>query len=107
MLVVLGSALSVWHLYYFERLFSKNRDFMKGSYLGPSFKKNEIENELINCGAKYHNLDNQLVLLEKIVLELEQEKIVGCIEWNLDLEHLEQKVLLLMQDHLECKKNLI
>ena len=42
----LGSALSVWHLYYSkERLFTKNRDFMKGSYLGPSFKKNEIENE--------------------------------------------------------------
>ena len=80
----LGSALSVWHLYYSkERLFTKNRDFMKGSYLGPSFKKNEIENELINCGAKYHNLDNQN-LLEKIVLELEQEKIVGWMQGRME-----------------------
>ena len=56
---------------------------MKGSYLGPSFKKNEIENELINCGAKYHNLDNQN-LLEKIVLELEQEKIVGWMQGRME-----------------------
>ena len=63
----LGSALSVWHLYYSkERLLTKNRDLMKGSYLGPSFNKNEIENELNSCKAKYHILDGQNIL-EKVI----------------------------------------
>ena len=80
----LGSALSVWHLYYSkERLLTKNRDLMKGSYLGPSFNKNEIENELNICKAKYHILDDQNIL-EKVVSELEQEKIVGWMQGRME-----------------------
>ena len=80
----LGSALSVWHLYYSkERLLTKNRDLMKGSYLGPSFNKNEIENELNICKAKYHILDGQNIL-EKVVSELEQEKIVGWMQGRME-----------------------
>ncbi len=80
----LGSALSVWHLYYSkERLLTKNRDLMKGSYLGPNFNKNEIENELNICKAKYHILDDQNTL-EKVVSELEQEKIVGWMQGRME-----------------------
>ena len=80
----LESALSVWHLYYSkERLLTKNRDLMKGSYLGPSFNKNEIENELNICKAKYHILDDQNIL-EKVVSELEQEKIVGWMQGRME-----------------------
>jgi hypothetical protein len=53
MLVVhLGAALSTWYLHHNkERTASKERDAMKGAYLGPEFTDTEIEAELTACGA--------------------------------------------------------
>ena len=49
----LGAALAFWY----QELGNKRKvvssgDEMKGSYLGPSFKENEIENTLKNLGGK-------------------------------------------------------
>ena len=48
----LGAALSTWYSHYNnERKVKKNRDNMKGAYLGPEFSDAEIEAELNACGA--------------------------------------------------------
>ena len=53
----LGAALSAWYLHFNKkRKVSDCRDSMKGSYLGPEFKDEEIEKELINCGAVFKKL---------------------------------------------------
>ena len=53
----LGAALSTWYLYHNkERVYSKERDAMKGAYLGPEFTDTEIEAELKACGARFKKL---------------------------------------------------
>ena len=50
----LGAALSTWYLHHNkERYASKDRDAMKGAYLGPEFTNAEIEAELTACGATF------------------------------------------------------
>ena len=56
MLVVSGAALSVWYSYYnCGRKVSTERDAMGGSYLGPEYSNEEI-NELKSSGAVYWKL---------------------------------------------------
>ena len=50
----LGAALSTSYLHYnTKRFVSKERDAMKGAYLGPEFTDAEIEAELMDCGAPH------------------------------------------------------
>ena len=52
----LGAALSTWYLRHGkERRVSTERDAMKGAFLGPEFKDNDIEAELKTCGAVYES----------------------------------------------------
>jgi len=80
----LGAALAFWY----QELGNKRRvatkgDDMKGSYLGPSFTENEIENTLKNLGAKYekHNEEN---LITFIANELKNEKTVGWFQGRME-----------------------
>lgn len=59
----LGSALSTWYLHHQnERTVPKERDGMKGAYLGPEFSDAEIEADLIACGAIYKKCsENELI----------------------------------------------
>ena len=59
----LGAALAYWHL---EKGNKKKNDFdiMEGSYLGPKFSNNEIENDLKKIGAKYEKYNNNEILLK-------------------------------------------
>jgi len=58
-----GGALGSAQAFYYQELDNKREflktDSMKGSYLGPQFTDDEVENELKNCGANYKkvNLD--------------------------------------------------
>ena len=62
----LGAALSVWHLHYNNnRNILRERDSMKGSYLGPEFNDHEIETEMNLCGAKYEKFKDEK-LIEKV-----------------------------------------
>ena len=36
-----------------------HHDIMKGSFLGPEFENNEIEDHLEKCGAKYKKYNNK------------------------------------------------
>ena len=35
---------------------------MKGAFLGPSYNKEEIENSLLKCGAKFESLDDDTII---------------------------------------------
>ncbi len=80
----LGAALAFWY----NELGNKRKavtsgDEMKGSYLGPSFTDNEIENTLKKLGAKYEkkNEDN---LIDAIANELKDKKTVGWFQGRME-----------------------
>tara|TARA_B100000242_G_C43054304_1_gene492982 strand:+ start:3492 stop:5330 length:1839 start_codon:yes stop_codon:yes gene_type:complete len=80
----LGSALSVWYLHHNkERVTSTERDAMKGSYLGPEFKDNEIKDELIACGAKFKKLSED-EMVEEVALALANVKAIGWMQGRME-----------------------
>tara|TARA_B100000927_G_scaffold291348_1_gene293099 strand:- start:1016 stop:2860 length:1845 start_codon:yes stop_codon:yes gene_type:complete len=81
----LGAALSTWFLHYKkkERIASKERDAMKGAYLGPEFSETEIEKELINCGAIFKKL-SKTEMVDEVVTALTEEKAVGWMQGRME-----------------------
>ena len=80
----LGAALSTWFLHHDnERTVSKNRDAMKGTYLGPEFSNAEIETELNECSAIYKKLsENELI--DEVASALVDEKVVGWMQGRME-----------------------
>ena len=80
----LGAALAAWHISYNkDRVLSDERDEMSGSYLGPSFSNEDIEDFLSDCGAKFHKFDEQN-LIKKVVISLSEEKAVGWFQGRME-----------------------
>ena len=80
----LGAALTVWFLHYKnERSIADGYDSMKGSYLGPSFKNDEIETELKKCGALYKKM-LQTDLIEEVATSLSNQKAVGWMQGRME-----------------------
>jgi carbamoyltransferase len=80
----LGAALSVWYLKYAKnRKLISGKDSMNGSYLGPSYSDSAIENDLIECGAKFHKLKEE-ILIEKVAEALVDEKAIGWIQGRME-----------------------
>jgi len=80
----LGAALAFWY----QELGNKRKvvpsgDEMKGSYLGPSFTENEIENTLKTLGAKYEK-QNEENLINTIANELKNEKTIGWFQGRME-----------------------
>jgi carbamoyltransferase len=80
----LGAALSTWYLHYHkDRSTSKERDAMKGAYLGPKFSDAEIETELTACGAVYKKLSED-AMIEEVASTLANEKAVGWMQGRME-----------------------
>jgi carbamoyltransferase len=80
----LGSALAVWHMKYNKKNFKNSKnDLMKGTYLGPSFSNNEIENFLNNYGVVYHkfNIKKLLDVVTKLICE---KKAIGWMQGRME-----------------------
>tara|TARA_A100001011_G_scaffold400580_2_gene516455 strand:- start:2857 stop:4698 length:1842 start_codon:yes stop_codon:yes gene_type:complete len=80
----LGSALAFWH----QELRNKRNvdhkgDDMKGSYLGPSFSEDEIENSLKLLGAKYEKFEDK-DLIKTVANELKNEKTIGWFQGRME-----------------------
>ena len=76
----LGAALSIWHLYHNkERVVENNQDKMQGAFLGPDFSDEEIEAELVSCGANYKKLSEE-DLIEKVAIALIEGKAIGWMQ---------------------------
>ena len=80
----LGAALVSWHLHHNkEQTVSKERDGMKGAFLGPEFSDTEIETELKACGAVYgKRSENELI--EEVAEALANEKAVGWMQGRME-----------------------
>ena len=79
----LGAALALWHLDQVnERKINLNDD-MKGSYLGPEFTQNQIEDELKSIGAIYETVDYEQ-LLYQTVEHLSNDKAIGWFQGRME-----------------------
>jgi len=80
----LGAALSTWYLHHNkERVTTRDRDAMKGAYLGPEFTDSEIEIELTACGAKFKKL-SETEMIEEVASALADEKAVGWMQGRME-----------------------
>ncbi len=80
----LGAALAFWHQELNnKRKIASSGDDMKGSYLGPLFSENQIENALKNLGAKYEK-QNEENLINTIANELKNEKTIGWFQGRME-----------------------
>ena len=80
----LGAALSTWYLHHGkERTVSKERDAMRGAYLGPEFSNAEIETEFKACGAVYKKCSEK-ELIDEVAAALEDEKAVGWMQGRME-----------------------
>jgi len=79
----LGAALFVhYQLLNNERVIG-NRDFQRGSYLGPKFSSNEIEHWLNENGFPYTKLNDNEVP-DKVAEILDSEKVVGWFSGRME-----------------------
>ena len=80
----LSAAISTWYLHHNkERSTSKERDSMKGAYLGPEFSDAEIEAELTACGAIFKKLSaNEMI--EEVASALANENAVGWMQGRME-----------------------
>ena len=82
-----GGALGSAQAFYYQELDNKREflktDSMKGSYLGPQFTDDEVENELKNCGANYKkvNLDQ---IIKETAKALSEEKAIGWFQGRME-----------------------
>ena len=80
----LGAALSTWYLHHNkERIASKERDDMKGAYLGPEFNDTDIEAELTACGAKFKKRSENEII-DEVAAALADEKAVGWMQGRME-----------------------
>lgn len=80
----LGAALNV-HYHYLDqpRQCDGAEDAMRGSYLGPSFTNEEIEDALQKLEANYERLDDQTVC-DRVVAYLSEEKVIGWFQGRME-----------------------
>jgi carbamoyltransferase len=79
----LGVALSVWYKEMGKPRKVNSSDSMKGSYLGPVYLQEAIEEELANCGAKFETL-TEGEMLEHAALALAEGKAVGWFQGRME-----------------------
>ncbi|MEM6883877.1 MAG: carbamoyltransferase [Verrucomicrobiota bacterium] len=81
----LGAALYANHFYQGRErnIQSDGMDQMKGAYLGPSFKDEEISECLNQCGAKWERLDRD-ELLKRVSEDLATELAVGWFQGKME-----------------------
>ena len=80
----LGAALAFWYNELGnKRSVSKEVDEMQGSYLGPSFKDDQVENTLKSLNAKYkkYSEDN---LINIIAEKIKNEKTIGWFQGRME-----------------------
>jgi len=79
-----GAALAAWHQYDEQPRPSRNgSDRMNGSYLGPSFTNEEVEQFLRKQDAPYVRLDGD-ELFRRVAEELAAEKVVGWLQGRME-----------------------
>ena len=78
----LGAALALWHLE-LKKKRAEYKDDMQGSYLGPSYSDDEIEQELNNLNAKFQIL-NENEIIEKTSESLKNGDAIGWFQGRME-----------------------
>ena len=82
-----GGALGAAQAFYYQELDKKREtlktDSMKGSYLGPWFTDNQVEDELDSCGANYKKLTSDEIVKEA-AKALSEEKVIGWFQGRME-----------------------
>jgi carbamoyltransferase len=82
-----GGALGAAQAFYYQELDNKRKilktDSMNGSYLGPKFSDDQVENELKNCGANFKKLTSHQVIIDT-AKALSEEKAVGWFQGRME-----------------------
>ena len=79
----LGAALALWHIDQDNERKVNYKDDMKGSYLGPEFNQNQIEEELKSVGANFDILDYEN-LISQTSDHLSNEKAIGWFQGRME-----------------------
>jgi len=79
----LGAALALWHIEKKQNRTVSSNDDMKGSYLGPEFNQEEIEQELKIAGAKFETFKYE-ELIDKTAELLSKEKAIGWFQGRME-----------------------
>ena len=75
----LGVALCIWYQVLDEKRLTNGEDAMKGSYLGPHYKENEIKIFLDSKKIPYRQL-NETLLTKMVSSDLQKGKVVGWFQ---------------------------
>ena len=82
-----GGALGAAQAFYYQELDNKRKilktDLMNGSYLGPKFLDDQVEDELKNCGANFKKLTSDQIIKET-AKALSEEKVVGWFQGRME-----------------------
>ncbi len=82
-----GGALGAAQSFYYQELDNKRKilktDSMNGSYLGPQFTDDQVENELKSCGANYKKLTSDQIIKDT-AKALSEEKAVGWFQGRME-----------------------
>jgi len=82
-----GGALGAAQAFYYQELDNGRKilktDLMSGSYLGPQFTDDQVENELKSCGANYKKLTSDQIIKDT-AKALSEEKAVGWFQGRME-----------------------
>jgi len=82
-----GGALGAAQAFYYQELDNKRKilktDSMNGSYLGPQFTDDQVENELKSCRANYKKLTPDQIIKDT-AKALAEEKAVGWFQGRME-----------------------
>ena len=79
----LGVALTAWHMDIGKPRKVNSKDGMKGSYLGPLYSQQVIEEDLTRCGAKFE-LVVETEMMEQTAQALVEGKAVGWFQGRME-----------------------
>lgn len=80
----LGAAQLIWHHVLSQPRVPQAGDSLQGSLLGPSYTDHEIRSFLDGQGARYHALDDEAALLERVTTLLMSEKVIGWMQGRME-----------------------
>ena len=79
----LGSALAMWYMHNENKRIVNKTENIEGSYLGPEYSQNEIENELKSIGANFEILDYEN-LIDKTADYLAKQNAIGWFQGRME-----------------------
>ena len=80
----LGAALLASYSHFHEERIINKNDSQKGSYLGPSYSREEIENILKSFGFVYQNFETKEKLFDETANKLNEGKVIGVFQGRME-----------------------